>query len=237
MQDIIDKCREWAKQQPKGVEPCAAVLLRKGRVTLEPLKNMSSEPDKYFQAGDDFALLQLKGEILYVVHAHDGESTPSEYDVACSNAIRIPYIILGGDGHSYSVVHPRDFKVLSGLSYEFGKQDCFETARDWYLAHGILLPARKEWIDDWWLEGFDYIKDLDKEWPFKPTTGLEYGNLITFAVEADQENHLGIYLDNDIFFHHAFNRLSGKEPLYPFWGSYIKKVYKYEGSDIKRIFR
>lgn len=215
-------------------EPVCAILLQKGKVKLVPLENISDSPTSHFLVGDDFAKLQLRGDILYVAHAHDNNCIPSRYDIAACNSIRIPYIVFTSDGSDHSVVYPSNYKTLSGIEYEFGTTDCFESARNWYLMHGIPIPERKDWIDDWWLQGHDYIKNI-QDWPFVPAQGLEYGTLITFAVESEVENHLGIYLDKDIFFHHAVHRLSCRENLYPFWGKFIRNIYKYEGSNIKRI--
>jgi proteasome lid subunit RPN8/RPN11 len=236
LNDIIDKCTVWLMNQKQEEEPVAAILVRKGKAQLVPLINHSEDPVNYFVLGDDFAELQLKGEVIYIIHGHSTDCVPSEYDIASCNSCNIPYIIFNRTDFSYTVVRPSNYKSLSGIEYKFGVNDCFETARNWYLMHGVPIPERQEWIDDWWLEGYDYIKDLDKIWPFKPAGGLEYGTLITFAVESETENHLGVYLDNDIFFHHAVDRLSCKENLYPFWGRYIRNIYNYERGNPQRIF-
>ena len=62
--------------------------------------------------------------------------------------------------------------------------------------------------------------------------GLSAGNtakndVITFCVDAEVANHCGVFLGNDVFYHHAVNRLSCRENLYPFWVKYIHKVYRY----------
>jgi len=236
LKDIIGKSREWLKSITYDKEPCAVAHLKKGRVYIVPLENTSTDPENYFLLDKDYVKLTLTGEILYVIHAHPDNCCPSEYDIAACNSINIPYIVFNYQTLEYTVITPTDYTTLSGVPYEFGVTDCFETARNWYLVHGVPIPPRKEWIDDWWLEGHDYIKYVEQEWPFKETKSLEYGNLITFAVDHEKENHLGVYLGKDCFFHHAVDRLSCKENLYPFWGKFIKKVYKYERSSIKRLF-
>jgi proteasome lid subunit RPN8/RPN11 len=234
--DIISKCIQWLKTCKDSKEPCAAVQVRKGKSYLVPLENVSTDPENYFLTGQDYSRLSLTGEILYIVHAHPDNCIPSKYDIAACNAINIPYIVFDRKTLEHTLIVPSTYKTLSGIEYKFGVNDCFEACRNWYLAHGIPISPRKNWIDDWWLQGHDYIKHVTKDWPFVETTSLEYGNLITFAVEHEKENHMGVYLENDCFFHHAEHRLSCKENLYPFWGRHIKKVYKYEGSFTKRVF-
>ena len=235
--DIIDKAKSWLKYTSKEIEPCAVAYLSKGKIHLKVLENVSTDPENYFLVDKDYTKLTLTGEILYIIHAHPDNSNPSEYDIAACNSINIPYIVFNHTTLEYHTIYPSNYKTLSGIPYEFGVNDCFNTARNWYLMHGVPIPERHDWVDDWWLEGHDYIKDVEKYWPFKETQSLQYGDLITFAVEHETENHLGVYLERDCFFHHAVDRFSCKENLYPFWGKFIKKVYKYEGRRIERLYR
>jgi proteasome lid subunit RPN8/RPN11 len=236
LNDIIDKAKLWLRYAPRDKEPCAVAYLQKGKLHLKVLENTSTDPKNYFVVDKDYVRLSLTGEILYIIHAHPDNCIPSEYDIAACNSINIPYIVFNHKTLEYQTIYPLNYKTLSGIPYEFGVADCFETARSWYLMHGVPIPPRKDWIDDWWEEGYDYIKDLDKSWPFVESKGLTYGSLITFNIQHEKENHLGIYLGQDCFFHHAVDRLSCKENLYPFWGKFIKKVYNYEGSITKRFF-
>lgn len=236
--DLINDIIKWLSSLDTEDEPCGVIHLKKGKAKFIPIPNVSEDPANTFQLDSkEFVRLQLTGEILFVVHGHIGDSTPSEHDIACCNAVNIPYLIFNRLDYSYSVIRPEAYKTLSGRAYEFGVQDCFEACRDWYIQHGIMVaPRLVDWEDDWWEDGNDYLVNLHKAWPFEPATGLRYGDLITFAIGSEIENHIGVYIDRDCFFHHAVDRLSCKENLYPFWGEHIKKVYRYEGSDIQRIY-
>ena len=50
------------------------------------------------------------------------------------------------------------------------------------------------------------------------------GDIIIFKIYNNIPNHCGVYLEEDIFIHHAENRLSCRESLYPFW---IKNILRY----------
>lgn len=232
LDDLIDSCKSWLIEHNSNTEPCAAIVARKGRYKLVALENKSADPENYFSLGSDFVALSLSNDVLFIVHAHPDNCIPSEYDISCCNSLKIPYIVFNKYNLEHTIVYPSNYKNLIGREYIFGKQDCFEACRDWYSLHGILLPSRNpEWKDDWWLEGLDYIRDLEN-WGFKETTSLQYGDLLTFG--QDLNNHIGVYIDNDVFYHHAVNRLSCRENMYPFWGSMLKKVYRYEKSNITR---
>lgn len=231
-EDLIDKCKIWLNSHTDTSEPCAAITTQKGKYKLVPLSNSSNDPENFFALGSDYVRLSLNSDILFIVHAHPDNCIPSEYDISCCNTVNIPYIVFNKENLTYSTVYPSNYKNLIGREYTFGTYDCFEACRDWYMYHNIILPARDtEWKDDWWLEGLDYIKDFES-WGFKEVTSLQYGDLLVFG--QDVYNHIGVYIDNDIFFHHAVNRLSCRESIYPFWGSMLKKVYRYEKSNITR---
>lgn len=230
--DLIDKCREWLKNHISTSEPCAAIIIQKGKHKLVPLKNTSTDPENYFSLGPDYVRLSLNSDVLFIVHAHLDNCIASDYDISCCGTMGIPYIIFNKQTLEYSIIYPSNYKNLLGREYRFGVQDCFEACRDWYMAHDVILPSRDaEWRDDWWLEGLDYIKDFEN-WGFREVNSLQYGDLLVFGQEV--YNHIGIYIDSDIFFHHAVNRLSCRESIYPFWGSMLKKVYRYEKSNITR---
>jgi proteasome lid subunit RPN8/RPN11 len=231
-EDLIDKCREWLKSHKSTSEPTAAIVVSKGKARLVPLQNVSEDSENYFSLGHDFVRLSLNSDILFIVHAHRDNCTPSEYDKVCCNKINIPYIIFNLTNLDYCTVYPDKYSNLIGREYKFGTSDCFEACRDWYLAHNIPIPSRNlHWEDDWWLKGLDYIINLE-EWGFRETPSLRYGDLLVFG--QDVNNHIGVYIDKDIFYHHAVNRLSCRENIYPFWGSMLKKVYRYEKSIITR---
>ena len=53
-------------------------------------------------------------------------------------------------------------------------------------------------------------------------------DLLIFQISENVPDHCGVYLGNDIFFHHAENRLSCREHLYPLWGKKIVGIYRHD---------
>jgi cell wall-associated NlpC family hydrolase len=66
------------------------------------------------------------------------------------------------------------------------------------------------------------------EWKFRKVDTPEKNDVLLFQVEADVPNHCGIYLGNNVFFHHAEHRLSCREPLSALWIKYLAGVYRYD---------
>ncbi len=92
------------------------------------------------------------------------------------------------------------------------------------------MASREVYEDDWWEKGLDYFNDtyIKEYWNFNRVTNRIQGDLLIFAVHSKIGNHCGIYLGQDMFMHHAVNRLSAREPLFPSWNKYIIGTYRYE---------
>ena len=56
---------------------------------------------------------------------------------------------------------------------------------------------------------------------------MQKNDVIIFTIQANVGNHCGVYLGEDLFFHHAEKRISCRENLYPFWKKYITGVYRH----------
>lgn len=227
----LSKIQEhFEKEYPK--EACGILGVQKGKQVWYPCNNVAKDPYNDF-AIDSLQYLKLKRvvDITAIVHSHpDASSEPSKSDINNCNAIGIPYHIYSYPEMDLTIVTPvSSEKSLSGREYQFGISDCFEASRDYYKSIGISLPFRDAYEDDWWLKGLDYFnEEYINSWNFYKVDTPEKNDLLIFNVNSAVGNHCGVYLGNDVFFHHAVNRLSCKENLYPFWGKYLLGVYRYE---------
>ena len=117
-----------------------------------------------------------------------------------------------------------------GREYIFGEKDCFEAMRDYLKTKNITIPPRIPFEDNWFDKDLDYFSpDVVKEWGGQEVSikDIQENDVITFSVHSKVANHCGVYLKNDIFYHHAVQRLSCRENLYPFWVKFIDRVYRY----------
>jgi proteasome lid subunit RPN8/RPN11 len=217
-------------------EACGLIVVKKGKAKYYPCTNIAEGEDSFVIEPREFTKHSLSGDIVYVVHSHPTGQEPSEHDVAICNSLKIPYLIYYVEHNTFSLTYPEQYNSLVGRDYEFGIRDCFEAARDWYMLEGIITPPRAaHWKDDWWELGEDYIGKELTSWPFKRVQNIQYGDLLTFKVQSSVANHLAVYIDNDLIYHHAFGRLSCRENLYPLWAPHLDGIYRYEGSDIRGI--
>ena len=154
----------------------------------------------------------------------------SDEDIKYCNTLGIPYYIFSYPDMDLKIVQPeRKTKPLYGRDYEFGVNDCFEAMRDYLASRNIDIPTRAAFEDDWWEKSLDYFTDeIIRDYGYSRVEGnMKENDVIIFTINASVGNHCGVYLGDDLFFHHAENRISCRENLYPFWKKHISGVYRY----------
>ena len=126
----------------------------------------------------------------------------------------------------------RETKSLVGRDYELGVNDCFSAITDYYKSKDLTILKRPFHLpkDRWWIDGADYFTENNiNTWGFNKVEGpMQEGDLLIFKIMAEVANHCGVYIGEDLFYHHAINRISCRENLFPQWKKYIIGVYRYD---------
>jgi len=231
VQEFIEEIREhFEKCYPR--EGCGVIAVIKGQKKWFPCTNVATAEEDFIIDSKEFITISQKGDIIATVHSHpDASCEPSETDIKYCNATGLIYYIFSYPEMKLHIQKPeKQDKPLYGREYEFGVNDCFEAARDYYISKGLSIPKRPLFEDNWWEKDLDYFtEEYISTWNFKKVEGnMQSGDLIIFKVQAAVGNHCGVYLGDDIFYHHAEHRLSCRENLYPFWKKYITGVYRYD---------
>lgn len=231
IQHINDIRDHFKEEYPR--EACGILFVKKGKTYWKACTNIAEDGDDFVLDPKEYVEVLKQGDILAVVHNHpDGSCQESENDVKYCNALGVNYYIFSYPGMELNILNPKVCaSPLVGREYSFGRFDCLEAVRDYYSeVLSIELRKRLPYIDDWWkVSDDDYFTESHmKEWGFKKVSTLEKNDVLVFSVNANIGNHCGVYIDNDLFFHHAVNRLSCRENLYPFWKKHIIGIYRYE---------
>lgn len=212
---MIDEIREhFEKEYPR--EGCGIIAVVKGKKKWFPCENVAEDFEDFIISSEDWLNVRTKADIIAVVHSHPDETNqPSEHDVKHCNALGIPYYIFSYPDMDLNIVEPKKrFYPLVGREYEFGVQDCFEAMRDWLLKQKIEIPARDPFEDNWWEKDLNYFSEENiSRWGFKPVDTPQKNDLLIFQVSESVPDHCGVYLGNDVFFHHAINRLSDRKSV------------------------
>ena len=218
----------FKKEYPR--EGCGVLAVKKGKLHWIPCTNKAASTENFIIDSNEYIKIKNTADIVGIVHSHpDAASTPSEHDIATCNALGIKYYIFSYPDMDLTVLEPnKSVSNLYGREYSFGSADCFEAIRDYYSAHGIEINPREPFEDDWWHTDLDYFSEENvSRWGFKPVDNPEKLDLLVFGIQSTKGNHCGVYLGNEIFYHHAENRLSCRESLHPLWAKNILGVYRY----------
>ena len=226
----LDEMQEhFKKWYPR--EGCGVLAVIKGKKVWFPCDNVATDEDDFIIDSKQYIDIGHRADIVAIVHSHpDSTPEPSETDIKYCNTIGLPYYIFSYPEMELNILQPvRKTKSLYGRDYEFGVNDCFEAARDYYLSKDLNIPSRPLFEDDWWEKGLDYFTDeYIATWGFKRIEGnMQAGDLLIFTIRASVGNHCAVYLGDDLMYHHAENRISNRESIYPFWKKYISGVYRY----------
>ena len=220
--------QHFEKEYPR--EACGVIGIIKGKRQWFPCENLAQGTENFVLSSKDYLNIKSKADILGIVHSHpDASNKASEHDIDCCNALGIPYYIFSYPDMELNIVEPKKRAYpLIGREYEFGIKDCFEAMRDWLEKENIYIPPREPFEDDWWNNDLDYFTEENiKNWNHKKVDSHEKNDVLIFKIREKVANHCGVYLGNDIFFHHAENRLSCRENLYPFWIQHLVGIYRY----------
>ncbi len=230
--DFLHKIeKHFFKEYPN--EACGAIIVRQGKSEWIPCKNVAENPEEGFAFdSSEYLKLSRTSDVVGIVHSHpDASSKASETDINNCNTLGIPFYIFSYPEMDLNILEPiKDRSELYGREYIFGVKDCFEAMRDYLKSQNIELPARIPFEDNWFNKNLDYFSpEIVKNWGGQEVKieDIQKNDVITFCVHSEVANHCGVYLGNDIFYHHAVNRLSCRENLYPFWGKFINRVYRY----------
>lgn len=227
---MIEEIQEhFEKEYPR--EGCGIIGIVKGKKKWFPCRNVAEHEDDFVLSSEDYFDIVKRCDILAIVHSHpDASNEPSITDTNYCNALGIPYWIFSYPGMDLNIVEPQKLShPLIGREYSFGSADCFEAARDWLAKENIFIPKREPFEDNWWEKGLNYFSEKRmNEWNFKKVENPEKNDVLLFQVQSDVPNHCGIYIGNNVFFHHAEHRLSCREPLNALWVKYLAGVYRYD---------
>jgi len=227
---IEDILEHFQKEYPR--EACGVIGIVKGKKKWFPCTNLASADEDFVLDPKEFVQIKKQADIFAIVHNHvDSSNEASENDIKFCNALGIPYYIFSYPEMELNIVNPTHKEnELVGREYEFGKFDCLEAVRDYYSQSlKISLQNRLPYLDDWWKSGHDYFTEEHmKQWGFIKVESLEINDVLVFTMGALVPTHCGVYLGNDIFFHHAVNRLSCRENLYPLWKKHLTGIYRYD---------
>ena len=230
MKYLVEIQKHFQETYPR--EGCGILGVQRGELKWFPCVNIADDDQDFVFEPSEYINIAQKCDITAIVHSHpDGNSEASSADIKQCNILGIPYYIFSYPEMELTVIKPENAPVreLMGREYEFGVTDCFEAIRDYLITQNLVIPQRYVFGERWWEKGEDYFCDtLASEFNGVPVSGnYQKNDILIFSVYSSVPNHCGVYLGDDIFYHHATGRLSCRENLYPYWKKFLVKGYRY----------
>ena len=208
-------------------EGCGLLVNKSGKLTWRSCTNKASNPLSDFAiAGLEYVKASMVGDVYAIVHSHPNvEAIPSLADKKASEFLGIKYLIVSIPSLVVDEYNPiNKFKPYIGREYKKGTNDCWSLIRDYYRDElDVILPVGDHNIEDWGDNGVPFYNKTDlAACGFLMVEEPKINDIIAFSVMSKTPNHFGVYLGQNIFLHHADNRLSCREPLSGVWMKSLK---------------
>ena len=226
------------KEYPR--EACGVIGITKGKSKWFPCKNVAEEDLNFIIDSKDYMRASLKSDIVAVVHSHpDISEEPSSVDITQCNYTNLDYYIFSWPiAKMYHLKPEKRVTPLIGRDFKLGYMDCWTLFKDYYQqALGVTLKPHDPEVftpltgynEDWWYKGKNYFIELSKSYGFEEVTdgSLLKNDGLLFSIRASVPNHCAVYIGNGLIIHHATDRISCRENLYPFWGKNKTHTMRY----------
>lgn len=225
-EDVILQIQNHAERSFPN-ECCGVVLKGRGGFEYIELENKSESPQTSFAVDSVFIATRYE-EIEYIVHSHvNGSPEPSRADIAMSNRIKKPLIIVSIPTMTFAGYRPScviDDDIV-GREFFYAVNDCMTIVEDYYRSEfGVVTdvcPVRLKY--NWWKDVSDasngYIINEFKQRGFYEVSTPENGDVILIRFPNSAPAHLGIYMNDGSILHSAVNLSSKKET----YGAFLRK--------------
>ncbi|MGV0958214.1 MAG: C40 family peptidase [Limnohabitans sp.] len=215
-------------------EACGLLVIRKGREVYARCRNIGVGTDQFVIHPEDYAAVDIQGEIVGVVHSHPGTSPePSQADRVACEASGLPWHIVGIPREDWVRIEPTGFVApLVGREWSHGVLDCYSLVRDWFRSErGVLLPNFAR-FDDWWKRGENLYLDNFSQVGFEVINSadlrdLQPGDCFLMQVASPVPNHAAVYLGDGLILHHLQGRLSSRDVYGGYWQKVTTHVLRY----------
>ena len=228
-QTVIDAIRAHAAAEyPK--EAVGVVIAGEYR----PEVNVHPEPTEHFKIADERLAELILQPLQAIVHSHpDHPAHPSEHDMRQQLATNVPWgicpVVQGIAGIPFFWGDAVPVPPLLERQFKHGVTDCYALIRDWYRTErGVILKDyARSW--EWWNSGGNLYDEYFRDAGFEPIHGEpQVGDVFLAQIRSPVINHAGVYLGDGLILHHLTDRLSRREPAFP-WQRFITRWVRHQG--------
>lgn len=219
----IEKLLFLSKQAAPN-EICGFIL-ENGQVY--PCENIAKNPKETFQISLkqwQFAEDNL-GDIVAIYHSHpNGLPYLSSLDRQMQLATELPWLlVVDNQVYQFACIPP-----LLGRVFKYGNADCMACLRDAFSLCGINLPNPKRGdFDTDMISNRFILEGVQHGFTAVRLADILAGDICLFSI-GGEANHVGLYLGNGQFLHHAANALSKRDELLGYWQHKLHSVWRHQ---------
>lgn len=216
-------------------EACGLLIIRKGRETYCPCRNIAIGTDNFALHPDDYSSSESEGEIVGIIHTHPNMlPIPSQADLVACEASGLTWHIVGIPTELWQSISPSGYKApLVGREWSHGVLDCYSIVRDYYDIEKCISLPNFERRDEWWLNGENlYVENFSKAgFSEIERRDILVGDVILIQTVGHVPNHAAIYLGDGLILHHIQNRLSSRDVYGGYYQKHTTHFLRYHDGD------
>ncbi|WP_414079688.1 C40 family peptidase [Xenorhabdus bovienii] len=229
--NIISAIMDHAQSEYPN-ECCGLVIQNSRKQQYIRCRNTAPLPTEQFSIHpEDYAEAEDAGTIVAIAHSHpDATTQPSQLDIAQCDLSQVPWVIVSWpEGDTRTIMPTEGIKPLLGRPFVHGIWDCYAIVRDWYrLELNIELPDFER-SDGWWDRGENlYMKNYADAGFTECSSELQMSDVIIMQVQANEPNHAGVYIGEELMLHHMYGQLSNCVPYNGYWQERTVMVLRYK---------
>lgn len=237
------------------VEVCGLITLSKGEYEYHRLENVHPEPkDSFRLSKKDSARIAADPDVVAYCHSHpNGPVYPSQHDVEVQAKIMKPAAMCVRDPSMGAIEvfsfgdHLLDAELMD-RDFRFNVFDCLAALRShaWQTEKRYMPP--KPYEAGWWEVGLEDPTEIPKNENLYERCFQDYGyrdftpdfsnpadewhprigDVLMLQMGAPVINHVGVYVGDNLVYHHRVNKKSGTTPVgYLLGGNVIRKWVRY----------
>ena len=193
-----------------------------------------NNPDHFIVDGKEFYTKYFKDEIISLFHTHViDDPTPSEMDIALSDALNIPTYILSCSSKKSYLRYPSKFEYPAKVDKRIFIpyfQDCITFIKDFYLSKlKIDLSENiKNWSRDLLNPNQKLINILKNHFSEVSKDNLKFGDLVLMPQTTTNLLHLGVLDSNLKINHHPMGMYPKKEIFTSVSSKEVYTFYRYK---------
>lgn len=198
------------------------VYVRSRNTAVNPFEHFTTHKLDYLDA-------TARGKIVAVCHSHPEGTPPSPADRTACERSKLPWYVLTLPHETLSKIEPAGFRApLLGRNFVHGIHDCYALGRDYYIEKEIVELPDYPREDGWWDRGQNLYLDHFAENGFRVVQDLQKHDALLMQCRTPVPAHLGIYIGDNFFLHHAIGQLSCRAVYGGYWRNVTTHILRYD---------